>query len=405
MTSPAEHTSLTTSEVLPSGGLVHDHVSGTLSELDKRVVEAVPPGGNWQDLPLDFPSKRIDQIRASAARGEGSRSTYYGRLRWERSSYTISTYMTRPGNGCFIHPEAQRLITLREAARLQTFPDSWRFSGTMRQRAMQIGNAVPPLMAAQLGRMLPTGSAADLFSGVGGLSLGLSLAGHAVVGAVDHEPAAIRTHNMNFDGEAFEADLDSPAGMKSTWAELRKRAGGSLDLLAGGPPCQGFSTAGKALKDDPRNRLLWSFVEGVSALRPRTVLMENVVALAQSRGKNHLAAVRNELDKLGYKSEYKILHAEAYGVPQRRRRVILLASRDELPEWPAPHYELEIPMFATQQPGPLATASGNTVHDAISDLPSVEAEALDSPVSLGQAQSELQRWLRGESQLSDLLNH
>src|SRR5665648_607474 len=98
--------------------MILDHVAGRLSELDREVVDAVPPGGNWRDLPSGFGSKRVDQIRESAARGEGSRSTYYGRLRWDRPAYTISTYFSRPGNGCFIHPESPRLITVREAARL-----------------------------------------------------------------------------------------------------------------------------------------------------------------------------------------------------------------------------------------------------------------------------------------------
>ena len=68
---------------------VTDHVAGTLSELDQRVVQLVPPGGNWRDLPEDFPSKRVQQIRANANAGGGSRSTYYGRLTWTRPSYTI----------------------------------------------------------------------------------------------------------------------------------------------------------------------------------------------------------------------------------------------------------------------------------------------------------------------------
>jgi DNA (cytosine-5)-methyltransferase 1 len=83
---------------------VTDHVSGSLSELDRLVIDHVPPGGNWRDLPPDFPSKRIEQIRVGASNGGGSRSTYYGRLRADRPAYTINTYMTRPGNGCFIHP-------------------------------------------------------------------------------------------------------------------------------------------------------------------------------------------------------------------------------------------------------------------------------------------------------------
>ena len=367
------------------------------------VVESVPAGGNWQDLPQDFPSKRIEQIRDSFARGEGSRSTYYGRLRWNRPSYTISTYITRPGNGCFIHPEAQRLITVREAARLQTFPDSWTFVGTMRQRAMQIGNAVPPLLAAQVGQMFRPGNAVDLFSGVGGLSLGLRLAGHDVVAPVDHDERSVTAHNLNMGEHAFVADLESPEGMRETWSRIRSLVGDDLDLLAGGPPCQGFSTAGKALKDDPRNRLLWSFLEGVRVLRPRSVIMENVVALAQSRGRSYLNAVRSALEELGYKSDVAILHAEAYGVPQRRRRVVMIASRGTLPDWPRPWRQLVPPFFLQQQPHVAPDVEGFTVRDAIGDLPRTEATSLDDTVELRAPSSRLQSWLRGAKSLDEFL--
>jgi DNA (cytosine-5)-methyltransferase 1 len=181
---------------------IFDHVSGRLSDLDADVVRYVPPGGNWRDLPEDFPSARVRQIRASAARGEGSRSTYYGRLAWSKPSYTISTYLTRPGNGCFIHPEQARLLTIREAARLQSFPDFVRFHGTLRQRAMQVGNAVPPLLAYHLCSTGEAGTAVDLFSGAGGFGLGLTWAGHELVTSVDIDEQACRTLERALPGHA-----------------------------------------------------------------------------------------------------------------------------------------------------------------------------------------------------------
>lgn len=378
-------------------GATTDHVSGVLSKLDEEVVRNVPPGGNWRNLPDDFPSERVKQIRASAARGEGSRSTYYGRLRWDQPSYTISTYITRPGNGCFIHPIEDRLITVREAARLQTFPDGWSFSGTIRQRSVQIGNAVPPLLAFSVARQFAAGSAVDLFSGTGGLSLGATLAGHEIVAAIDNEPAAVRSHNLNLPGEAaFDADLGDEGGLKTALAEARSRAGGAVDLLLGGPPCQGFSTAGKGLKEDPRNRLLWSFIEAVRILKPRSVIMENVVALAQSRGRNHLAAARKELESLGYRTDVSILHAEGYGVPQKRRRTVMIASQDALPEWTLPHREIQAPAFLAQQPAGVESAPTATVSEAIADLMIPVGSSLDQHVHLGNAKSGLQRWLRGE---------
>lgn len=378
--------------------LVRDHVSGTLSDLDMRVIEAVPPGGNWRDLPADFPSRRIEQIRASAARGEGSRSTYYGRLRWDAPSYTISTYFTRPGNGCFIHPSAPRLLTVREAARLQTFPDAWIFTGTMRQRAMQIGNAVPPLLAMQVASVFTRGAAVDLFAGAGGLSLGMKLAGHEVLASVDFDSASVKTHDINFGGGAIQADLDSEDQRRETWGEIRRRIGGDgLELLAGGPPCQGFSTAGKSLKEDPRNRLVWSYVEGVEKLRPRSFIMENVVALAQSRGRAYLDAVRTALENLGYSTQFAILHAEAYGVPQRRRRVILAGTLGRTaPTWPVPWREMQRPFYRREQPLTPPDVPAFTVRDAIGNLPQTESRNLDDLAELLPAQTLLQSWLQGD---------
>src|SRR3989338_8361711 len=97
--------------------VIHNHQTNKLSDLDFRMVKSVPPGGNWQNIPTHIPSKRLEQIRVS-----GGRTTYYGRLRYENPSYTISTFFNRPGNGCYIHPEdgsygqnpQHRLISFRE---------------------------------------------------------------------------------------------------------------------------------------------------------------------------------------------------------------------------------------------------------------------------------------------------
>ncbi|MHA1577875.1 MAG: DNA (cytosine-5-)-methyltransferase, partial [Candidatus Thorarchaeota archaeon] len=82
--------------------MLHDHVTSKLSELDMEIIRAVPSGGNWKDIPIEIAQKsaRIMQIRES-----GGRTTYYGRLRNDLPSYTISTFFNRPGNGTFIHPE------------------------------------------------------------------------------------------------------------------------------------------------------------------------------------------------------------------------------------------------------------------------------------------------------------
>lgn len=386
-----------------------DHFSGTLSGLDLQVVRTVPPGGNWRDLPEDFPSQRIDQIRRTAAAGQGSRSTYYGRLRWDRPAYTISTFFSRPGNGCFIHPEAERLITVREAARLQSFPDDFAFAGPNRSRFLQVGNAVPPLLAYQIARTLPTGSLVDLFSGCGGLSLGFEMAGFKLLASADRDAAANLSFAMNHSRaeEPIALDLSDDGEFEVAMKEIKRRGGeDGVDVLAGGPPCQGFSTAGNCLTDDPRNRLVLAFVKAVGELRPRTVVMENVAALAFRRGAPILREVLRELEALGYRTAMALLHAEGYGVPQLRRRFFLLASMGDI-SWPVPWTEMSPPGHFRLQPGYTSHQDlkpSLTVRDAISDLPAAEVTDPDTAVTLESAPAgPYQRWARGEIKVSELV--
>ncbi|MBA2360680.1 MAG: DNA cytosine methyltransferase [Actinobacteria bacterium] len=389
---------------------VFDHVAGTLSEIDAQVVAAVPPGGNWRDLPADFPSERVEQIRRSAAAGEGSRSTYYGRLSLDRPSYTISTYFTRPGNGCFIHPTAPRLITVREGARLQSFPDAFRFSGRGRARYVQVGNAVPPLLAWAVGSVLPRGQVVDLFAGVGGLSLGLSLAGHEILLSVDNDRScidAVKAHGHALLVQC--ADLGDVDTVASLAAIVHGRRDSRRPLvLVGGPPCQGFSTAGHNDADDPRNRLAFAFLDAADVLEPDVIVMENVPALMW-RGRQHvLDAIVKRLEARGYLVDIAVLHAEAYGVPQLRRRLFLQARREGYATWPAPMRAVCDPAQPSLQPAAgeaVGRAAPTTVGEAIGDLPLGAADDADCPMAYV---SELttgpySAWARGEIEITDLM--
>lgn len=385
---------------------VDDHVSGTLSLLDQEVVRHVPAGGNWRDLPHDFPSARVKQIRESAARGEGSRSTYYGRLAWDRPSYTISTYFTRPGNGAFIHPELPRLLTVREAGRLQGFPDYVRFHGTLRQRCMQVGNAVPPLLAYRLGRTVPAGSVVDLFAGAGGVGLGLGWAGHNVVASIDNNADACRTLAGSHGPEhlVLKRDLGSDEQLDDVVDRVRQRLSVErLGLLAGGPPCQGFSTAGPCRVDDPRNRLVLSFLRAVERLEPAQVLFENVVAL-RWRGRPFLDELTERLGRLGYDVDVRVLHAEAYGVPQLRRRLVLRAtSSSEGLSWPQPSHEMIKPCFPADQPGVhLDSPYPHAVRDAIADLAIPSAPNLATSVPTLPPTTAYARWATGQIGIESL---
>lgn len=138
-------------EVAINNHFLLNNTTYKLSDLDMQMVKNIPEGGNWKNIPENIinKSKRLQGIKKS-----GGRTTLYGRLKYNKPSYTITTYFNRPGNGCYIHPSKNRVITTREAARLQSFPDSYYFFGNQRDKLNQIGNAVPPIIGFQLGKQI-----------------------------------------------------------------------------------------------------------------------------------------------------------------------------------------------------------------------------------------------------------
>ena len=104
--------------------ILYNHVAHKIGNYSKELASHIPEGGNWKDIPLSITDRRLEGIRAT-----GGRTTYYGRLRWDAPSYTIATYFNHVGNGCNLHPSQQRVISTREAARLQSFPDDFIFVG------------------------------------------------------------------------------------------------------------------------------------------------------------------------------------------------------------------------------------------------------------------------------------
>lgn len=171
----------------------------------------------------------------------------------------------------------------------------------------------------------------DLFSGCGGTSYGLQCAGFSVLAAVEIDRKAQETFRLNHPGVVlYGEDIRSldPATMLCELGLLR----GELDLLAGCPPCQGFSrlrTKNRGgLVTDERNDLIFDFLRFVQVMLPRSIMLENVPGLAEDV---RFVAMRAELISLGYQVAAHILDAADYAVPQRRRRLIVLASRVHTP--------------------------------------------------------------------------
>lgn len=186
------------------------------------------------------------------------------------------------------------------------------------------------------------GTYIDLFAGCGGLSLGLRRAGWKLQFAVEAHADAFETyeHNLLRRGDPSAAwpswlaqePHDIVELISNHEADLRSLQG-SVELIAGGPPCQGFSTNGRRNKDDPRNRMVESYLRLVELVQPALVLIENVrgfTSMPHSEGETFSEFVATELGRLGYDTWSSLLYASDWGVPQRRPRFFLVAVRKRL---------------------------------------------------------------------------
>ena len=199
----------------------------------------------------------------------------------------------------------------------------------------------------------------DLFCGIGGLTLGLHAAGVRSAGGVDIWEDARRTFEHNLDPlRCMPADLST-----TTVAAVERHLGfdrADIDLIAGGPPCQGFSTVGKRDEGDPRNELWTAYRDFVAAIRPAYVVIENVEGLLVMQRGRVRDAILSSFAAVGYRMKCKLLRCADYGIPQLRKRTIFLGWLDGLtePQFPA--------ALTTPQVG---------VGDAIFDLPELRPGA------------------------------
>ena len=227
----------------------------------------------------------------------------------------------------------------------------------------------------------------DLFCGIGGLTIGLERAGFRSLGGVDHWDDAAETFEFNLAPlRCARADLRtaSTADLERQLGPLRDR----VDLVSGGPPCQGYSTVGKRSAADPRNRLWESYVRLVEEIGPAYVLLENVEGMRVAAGGEFCRRVVRSLDEIGYDAEFRTLTSADYGVPQLRKRVIFLGARRGLtpPEFPA------------------ASGERVSVGAAIFDLPAVAAgERADRYA--GPPRTDYQRARRKGRGPGPLFNH
>lgn len=163
----------------------------------------------------------------------------------------------------------------------------------------------------------------DLFCGAGGFSEGFRQAGYKIIGGVDFDQEALCTFSKNFpEAVAIEKDLSS--GLLSPSDPLEMVFDHKIDVIIGGPPCQGFSIAGKRIKEDPRNTLYKAYLSLIEKLNPRAIVVENVPTI-RSLFKGEIARqIQEDFQSLGYNTTVFTLLASDYGVPQNRRRTFFV---------------------------------------------------------------------------------
>ncbi|WP_304103398.1 DNA cytosine methyltransferase [Methanobrevibacter ruminantium] len=234
----------------------------------------------------------------------------------------------------------------------------------------------------------------DLFCGAGGLSLGFKMANFDIVGGIDFNQEALDTHKLNFkDGFHFCGDISE---LDDEF--VLENFDGKVDVIIGGPPCQGFSVANMQQKDiecDDRNKLFYEFIRFVRLLKPKAFVMENVPQIL-TKDKGHVKEVMMDvMGDLGYNVNVKVLVASDYGVPQRRRRAFFIGICKELNQT----FDFD---FIEKKPIV-------TVGDAISDLYSFDNEfkslTVDDELDLDvNPLSEYQKLMRKDSD-SKIHNH
>lgn len=235
----------------------------------------------------------------------------------------------------------------------------------------------------------------DLFCGAGGLSKGFMDADYDVKLGVDFDDMALLTFSKNHgDAKAMKLDLFDLENVKEIKDYLDEINISQLDVLIGGPPCQGFSLAGNRVESDERNKLYTAMVKTAEVLKPKVVLLENVPGMLTLYEGKVKEKIFSDFEQLGYKMNVQVLYAPDYGVPQIRRRAIFVGLLDS-----------EVPFI---YPEPKLTENNYiTCEQAIGDLPSLENDDNYKPDSIREYSSkpktEYQKKMRGEC--DKLFNH
>lgn len=239
--------------------------------------------------------------------------------------------------------------------------------------------------------------AIDLFCGCGGISEGLRLAGYNILAGLDVETNFISTFKHNFPlAQSITQNITELSPVD--FANRLQIKPGDLDILAGGPPCQGFSKnvpRKHRYLEDPKNLLVKSFLDYAEYLRPKIILMENVAEMKNGFEGQYTQEIIDRLESSGYNVSHAVLNAADYGVPQRRRRAFFMANREGI------DFSIPAPTHTKVSNGDLFSLPSHVnVWDAISDLsPLNHGEGTEISEYFSPPQNDFQKIIRDKNKL------
>lgn len=361
--------------------MISNHIARKVGEIVQKRIDHLGIGQKMQDLPEELWHESFRFYVKEDPTRRGGPNMRMIRLDPKKPSLTVTGFIFNK----FVHPFENRFVTVREAARLQGFPDDFSFWGSLTSTQQQVGNAVPiPLGKALFAQIrdfaLRNGyvrdnslTALSLFCGAGGLDLSAHFASTELCKidvrvAMDCWEDACNSLKgySHIDTNVQQADISSIIDPVCFWQE-HSNITENPDIIFGGPPCQAFSQAGKQKAlDDERGVLVFQFIRFIEKLRPKFFIMENVANLqAINRGQLY-QDILNQMAKLGYNVTSGVLCAADYGAPQLRRRMIFIGCRTEygVIHLPEPTHS-EVPSL-------LGLPLYRTVADAFAGLPILE---------------------------------
>lgn len=316
--------------------IIQNHIARKVGNTVQQRIDALGIGQKMQDLPEELWHDSFRFYVKEDKTRKGGPNMRLLRLDPNQPSLTVTGFIFNK----FVHPYENRYITVREAARLQGFPDEIEFKGGLTSTQQQVGNAVPvPLAKAIFNHICNFASlngfkvlkGLSLFCGAGGLDIGAHEANcnHCRIDtrlAIDCWRDACNTLR-GFLGEKTNVkeqditDINNPLEYWKTHSDCVE----SPDIIFGGPPCQSFSQAGKQKAlNDPRGTLIFDYLRFIDSLHPKFFVMENVSNIKSVNSGALYKKIIRDMECLGYFVTDGILCSADYGAPQKRRRAIFL---------------------------------------------------------------------------------